>query len=177
MLLTRSPLSPKVQAPSDPVRLACVKHAASVHPEPGSNSPTKTKNKTHQKNSRQKRSNPKRAKPKWFKPENNPAKTNTNNQKTKRSKIISIKKTKNRKNQTTHQKQQATQLNPTQTKQKNTTIENTNNQTTNQPNRPVRVCCEQKISGGFSFPTGFRARQRIQSYRASVRASNQNKQK
>src|SRR6056297_303886 len=26
----------------DLVRLACVKHAASVHPEPGSNSPTKT---------------------------------------------------------------------------------------------------------------------------------------
>ena len=53
MLLTRSPLSPKTQAFLDPVRLACVKHAASVHPEPGSNSPTKTKNKTHQ-NSRQK---------------------------------------------------------------------------------------------------------------------------
>ena len=44
MLLTRSPLSPKTQALLDPVRLACVKHAASVHPEPGSNSPTKTKN-------------------------------------------------------------------------------------------------------------------------------------
>ena len=44
MLLTRSPLSPKTQAFLDPVRLACVKHAASVHPEPGSNSPTKTKN-------------------------------------------------------------------------------------------------------------------------------------
>ena len=44
MLLTRSPLSPRMQAPLDPVRLACVKHAASVHPEPGSNSPTKTKN-------------------------------------------------------------------------------------------------------------------------------------
>ena len=102
MLLTRSPLSPKTQALLDPVRLACVKHAASVHPEPGSNSPTKTKNKTHQKQQAKK----------WFKPENNPAKTNTNNQKTKRSKIISIKKTKNRKNQTTHQKQQATQSIP-----------------------------------------------------------------
>ena len=35
MLLTRSPL--EVQAPL--VRLACIRHAASVHPEPGSNSP------------------------------------------------------------------------------------------------------------------------------------------
>ena len=40
-LLTRSPLSPPVQAPEDPVRLACVKHAASVRPEPESNSPQK----------------------------------------------------------------------------------------------------------------------------------------
>ena len=40
-LLTRSPLSPQVQAPEDPVRLACVKHAASVHPEPESNPPQK----------------------------------------------------------------------------------------------------------------------------------------
>ena len=36
-LLTRSPL--KVLLPS--VRLACIRHAASVHPEPGSNSPQK----------------------------------------------------------------------------------------------------------------------------------------
>ena len=93
-------LTKKCKHPLDPVRLACVKHAASVHPEPGSNSPTKTK--------------------KRFKPENNPAKTNTNNQKTKRSKIISIKKTKNRKNQNTQPNSQAPQLNPTQTKQKNT---------------------------------------------------------
>ena len=34
VLLTRSPL--EVQAPL--VRLACIRHAASVHPEPGSNS-------------------------------------------------------------------------------------------------------------------------------------------
>ncbi|WOH14934.1 hypothetical protein DCAR_0934464 [Daucus carota subsp. sativus] len=33
-LLTRPPLETPL-----PVRLACVKHAASVHPEPGSNSP------------------------------------------------------------------------------------------------------------------------------------------
>ena len=41
-LLTRSPLSRPEQAPADPVRLACVKHAASVHPEPESNPPQKT---------------------------------------------------------------------------------------------------------------------------------------
>ena len=41
-LLTRSPLSPRQQAARDPVRLACVKHAASVHPEPESNPPQKT---------------------------------------------------------------------------------------------------------------------------------------
>ena len=43
VLLTRSPLEyppPKVAGLS--VRLACVKHAASVRPEPGSNSPTTT---------------------------------------------------------------------------------------------------------------------------------------
>ena len=111
MLLTRSPLSPRMQAPLDPVRLACVKHAASVHPEPGSNSPTKTKNKPTKK--QQAKNNPtKKARPKWFKPENNPAKTNTNNQKTKRSKIISIKKTKNRKNQNTQPNSQAPQSIP-----------------------------------------------------------------
>ena len=49
VLLTRSPLSPKVQAPMDPVRLACVKHAASVRPEPGSNSPNKNIQKTPKK--------------------------------------------------------------------------------------------------------------------------------
>lgn len=41
-LLTRSPLSPRQQAARDPVRLACVKHAASVHPEPESNPPQQT---------------------------------------------------------------------------------------------------------------------------------------
>ena len=39
VLLTRSPLIPLKQAPKFTVRLACVKHAASVRPEPGSNSP------------------------------------------------------------------------------------------------------------------------------------------
>ena len=43
VLLTRSPLIHPVQAPSFIVRLACVKHAASVRPEPGSNSPQKRK--------------------------------------------------------------------------------------------------------------------------------------
>ena len=37
-LLTRPPLSISVQAPHYFVRLECVMHAASVHPEPGSNS-------------------------------------------------------------------------------------------------------------------------------------------
>ncbi len=32
------------QSLMDPVRLACVKHAASVHPEPESNPPQKIKN-------------------------------------------------------------------------------------------------------------------------------------
>jgi hypothetical protein len=37
-LLTRSPLRASTEV-SLSVRLACIKHAASVHPEPGSNSP------------------------------------------------------------------------------------------------------------------------------------------
>ena len=37
-LLTRPPLNLGEQAPLDSVRLECVMHAASVHPEPGSNS-------------------------------------------------------------------------------------------------------------------------------------------
>src|SRR3954466_4864151 len=40
VLLTRSPLEYPQKGLS--ARLACVKHAASVRPEPGSNSPTKT---------------------------------------------------------------------------------------------------------------------------------------
>ena len=40
VLLTRSPLSLfGSKLPEDFVRLACIRHAASVHPEPGSNSP------------------------------------------------------------------------------------------------------------------------------------------
>ena len=46
-LLTRSPLSRPEQAPADPVRLACVKHAASVHPEPESNPPQKKLHEKH----------------------------------------------------------------------------------------------------------------------------------
>ena len=38
VLLTRSPLGHLEQALLDLVRLACIRHAASVHPEPGSNS-------------------------------------------------------------------------------------------------------------------------------------------
>ena len=37
-LLTRPPLTSREQAPRSSVRLECVRHAASVHPEPGSNS-------------------------------------------------------------------------------------------------------------------------------------------
>ena len=48
VLLTRSPLTPPPKKKGTrPVRLACVKHAASVRPEPGSNSPKKPKNKPH----------------------------------------------------------------------------------------------------------------------------------
>ena len=39
VLLTRSPLTSARRAWHPSVRLACIKHAASVHPEPGSNSP------------------------------------------------------------------------------------------------------------------------------------------
>ena len=45
VLLTRSPLVYPRKGLT--VRLACVKHAASVRPEPGSNSPTKTLTKKH----------------------------------------------------------------------------------------------------------------------------------
>ena len=38
-LLTRAPVAAMVLPPRDAPRLACVKPAASVHPEPGSNSP------------------------------------------------------------------------------------------------------------------------------------------
>ena len=41
VLLTRSPLIHPTKKPGFTVRLACVKHAASVRPEPGSNSPSK----------------------------------------------------------------------------------------------------------------------------------------
>ena len=43
VLLTRSPLDlPRYCYRMDPARLACVRHAASVRPEPGSNSPSKS---------------------------------------------------------------------------------------------------------------------------------------
>ncbi len=46
MLLTRSPLGlHQCYHWMDPVRLACVKHAASVRPEPGSNSPLRSRSK------------------------------------------------------------------------------------------------------------------------------------
>ena len=40
-LLTRSPLGDPCTSTRVLVRLACIRHAASVHPEPGSNSPQK----------------------------------------------------------------------------------------------------------------------------------------
>ena len=44
VLLTRSPLGlPQYCYCLDPVRLACIKHAASVRPEPGSNSPSRSR--------------------------------------------------------------------------------------------------------------------------------------
>src|SRR3989344_3245358 len=52
LLLTRLPLAPILR--SGPARLACLRHTASVHPEPGSNSQKKLtnvslRNKSHQK--------------------------------------------------------------------------------------------------------------------------------
>ena len=128
MLLTRSPLSPRMQAPLDPVRLACVKHAASVHPEPGSNSPTKTKKmiqarKQSSKNKHQQSKN----------------KTFQNHQ---------HQKNKKQKKPNPPQKTRASPAQSHTNKTKKHTIENTNNQTTNQPNWPIRIRCEQKIIGG-----------------------------
>ena len=62
MLLTRSPLEHPRRGLS--VRLACVKHAASVRPEPGSNSPSNAYNQTPKRSHSQQRENlnPKRAK-------------------------------------------------------------------------------------------------------------------
>ena len=55
-LLTRSPLSLVIFHRGfcllNPVRLACVKHAASVRPEPGSNSPSKKYRQNRQPNKR-----------------------------------------------------------------------------------------------------------------------------
>ena len=58
VLLTRSPLEYPHQGEGLSVRLACVKHAASVRPEPGSNSPkNKQKNKTGKKQRNQQNNN------------------------------------------------------------------------------------------------------------------------
>ena len=94
-------LTKKCKHPLDPVRLACVKHAASVHPEPGSNSPTKTKNIGSSQKTIQQKQTP------TIKKQNVP-------------KSSASKKQKTRKNQNTQPNSQAPQLNPTQTKQKNT---------------------------------------------------------
>ena len=87
VLLTRSPLIQNQQAGPFTVRLACVKHAASVRPEPGSNSPNKTnktKNGSSQYNSpeNQTRPNPTPKKQGPGKPkQNKPQKTTHNKQK------------------------------------------------------------------------------------------------
>ena len=59
VLLTRSPLThPPTKKPENrPVRLACVKHAASVRPEPGSNSPKKP-NKNNKTKKKQEKAHP-----------------------------------------------------------------------------------------------------------------------
>ena len=101
MLLTRPPLTLEEQAPRLFARLACIRHAASVHPEPGSNSPTKTKNIGSSQKTIQQKQTP------TIKKQNVP-------------KSSASKKQKTEKNQNTHQNQQAPQFNPTQTKQKNT---------------------------------------------------------
>ena len=43
MLLSRPPLDWHHLRSANPARLACIRHAASVYPEPGSNSPKKTR--------------------------------------------------------------------------------------------------------------------------------------
>src|SRR3954465_2218529 len=53
VLLTRSPLEYPRRGLS--ARLACVKHAASVRPEPGSNSPSKTKKQFNRKQTQAKK--------------------------------------------------------------------------------------------------------------------------
>ena len=59
VLLTRSPLITQEQAPKITVRLACVKHAASVRPEPGSNSPLMFKPQHSPKEERKEKQTPK----------------------------------------------------------------------------------------------------------------------
>ena len=64
VLRTRSPLGLPQGCPwLDPVRLACVKHAASVRPEPGSNSPSRSW--TPPKRSRDQKSRSSRALTRW----------------------------------------------------------------------------------------------------------------
>ena len=110
-------LTKKCKHPSDPVRLACVKHAASVHPEPGSNSPTKTKKQTQPKTQ--------------AKTQTQDQIKNDSSQKTIQQKQTptikkqnvpksSASKNKNKKKPNPPQKTRQAQSNPTQTKQKNT---------------------------------------------------------
>ena len=155
MLLTRSPLSPKTQAPLDPVRLACVKHAASVHPEPGSNSPTKTKNIGSSQKTIQQKQTP------TIKKQNVPKSSASKKQKTEKTKT------------------------PTKTSRHPSSIPHKQNKKTHyrehkQPNhKPTKLASQDssraknKRRESFS-PAGLCARQRIQSYRPGCVASNQN---
>ena len=63
VLLTRSPLEHPHQGGGLSVRLACVKHAASVRPEPGSNSPKKQTKKLTGKKQRNQQNNNKQQTP------------------------------------------------------------------------------------------------------------------
>ena len=64
VLLTRSPLEhPHQKSGGLSVRLACVKHAASVRPEPGSNSPKKQTKKLTGKKQRNQQNNNKQQTP------------------------------------------------------------------------------------------------------------------
>src|SRR6201988_1948698 len=84
VLLTRSPLESLRRALS--VRLACVKHAASVRPEPESNSPNKNPSNQQRQNSNQKNLKPNKDTKNWHQKTSTPKRekeVNKNNNKQK----------------------------------------------------------------------------------------------
>ena len=135
-------LTKKCKHPLDPVRLACVKHAASVHPEPGSNSPTKTKN-NPPKTAGTKNDPTKKARPKMVQARKQSSKNKHQQSKNKTFQNHQHQKTKTRKNQT-HPKNKASPVQSHTNKTKKHTIENTNNQTTNQPKTISKGYCAKK---------------------------------